>query len=260
MAKFLWESITIGQFHILNHPLIITIMDNTNIAGVIAFIIFIIMAIGGSYLIWSGIDYYDSMTTQSMASLKASAFPEQAPYQLKTWSSGGQDNALVVYNPEYIQMQITFGSFTSISGMYRSTYAKLEIAETGIELPIEPLRSDVWNDTIYTYQPNVYTSCGFRANLTLNETNIHQTIQLKAKMTVVYPQSHDDSHFLDVSQTFETTKNLFVVTPEEMELKQQLDLKYQSTELPGEVRFFGLIGWFILSLLITAGIAMKLEK
>lgn len=159
----------------------------------------------------------------------APIYPEGTPPEVSAlpiytdWNSS-QSTALFSYAPNS-PIKIQFDDRTSILGLWYGSYpAEVKIKGTTVDGTPEIVGAN-WGDTISFPEHDEFDSYtpSFDAKLPLSEDDIHSFVRVEAKMTVTSPIPTGGGHFEDRSATLERQIDLYIVTPQEMQTRKDLD-------------------------------------
>lgn len=179
--------------------------------------------------------------------------PELSLLQIYAVDSNMSD-ALVQYEPNGVTLQIQCSKINSIAGDWYGFNPHVEVNGQDVQaLAVPDVIDQRWSEsTGYKDSQDVNPSLTTRVPITANE--VHQTIHINVSMDVTYSYFTGETkrtensiiyYYRDHTGTVTRDLNLFVLTPQEMQLKE--DLNYQATNL--SIFSGNNLGYLILALL-----------
>ncbi|OQB23429.1 MAG: hypothetical protein BWY11_01894 [Firmicutes bacterium ADurb.Bin182] len=141
----------------------------------------------------------------------------------KCVSSGKLRDGWVEYREQGLKVKVVFpDAVESISGLWYAEKAQAEVNGEVIEGDPDVLFKK-WDEHIID-KPNAKASPSFTVKIPLTEKDIHKTITINASMLAHYPYNLNDGiNFGESYDTLEAQYHVFVVSPEDVSIKQQYD-------------------------------------
>jgi hypothetical protein len=185
--------------------------------------------------------------------------PDGTPSELMTMSDAkldGLSDGLVVYDSSPIHVRIECSEINSLGGYWYGTEAHLQIAGRSSEIEGLPTKTNkTWGDVITVPFLGKDVTPDFTALLPITKDDNHQTIHIMARMHVGYPNRNwgPGGGFYDSSSNVTKEVNLLVVSPEDIQLRSEIQDASSSRTSVIVAGMFGALGWaFVAGPLISA--------
>ncbi len=186
------------------------------------------------------------------------AIPPNTPAELtllKVYAiDSNMSDALIQYEPNGVTLQIQCSAITSIGGDWYGSNPNVGVNGQNVQALSVPDKIDLtWEDNSDA-MASLDVNPGLTTRIPLTANDVHQTLHIHVSMDVTYPQytgatrrQGNNIYYLYSEPTITVTRdlNLFVLTPQEMQLKK--DLSNHETTL--NIFSGNNLGYVILALL-----------
>jgi hypothetical protein len=189
--------------------------------------IFLLLEILGFVSIWGAVaflDYAYPIKDIRIEDIPEPVLPDGTPPELMTLSNAVLDplsDGLLIYNGSSpIQMGINCGSVIAFGHYWYGENASMQKSGESTEIEGVPTHTNkTWGLTI-TGSMGDSVVPDFTARLPITADDIHHWINISAKMDVCHP-IWAGTNYLETSTTFYGDAGLFVVKPEDIQLKNE---------------------------------------
>jgi hypothetical protein len=148
-------------------------------------------------------------------------------------------DALIPYEPDGVTLQIQCSNITSVGGDWYGSNPTIEVEGRNVLAVSVPDKVDlIWESGYSDYRESQDVNPSLTTRIPIAANDVHQTLHIHVSMDVTYPRYTGETKrqgntiyyfYREPTATVTRDLNLFVLTPQEMQLKE--DLSYQSTTL-----------------------------
>ena len=149
-------------------------------------------------------------------------------------------DGLIAYSSSPIKVHVYCNSIHSLHGYWYGENAYLQIQSSFNKIQGAPDNTErSWGDTMTGGMGGHEVNPSFSAFLPIGKDEFHSTLKLMARMDAFYPETTDGFTFGTASKTVTKEITLFVISPEEMQLRKDFEqeLERYNTGMGGTLEF-----------------------